>query len=200
MNDLILAKMREGDWGEVVRLMREEREGLASMPVAESMSNSGRPMPFRERFDTVRITPQKVADSVVEENGRFKALSIEGEQYKPSQRFLKGMAQRMKVPLSVFELFTPLEANRDLHQDNIRPVSLFEKTPPEADLVVLDEAHHEATQSCVLLYEKMKSEYVLITDGCGPAPENPPPYSVLWILTGDGEKPAPWGWDLRLRT
>ena len=92
-----------------------------------------------------------------------------------------------------------MEANRDLHQDNIRPVSLFEKTPPEADLVVLDEAHHEATQSCVLLYEKMKSEYVLITDGCGPAPENPPPYPVLWILTGDGEKPAPWGWDLRLR-
>lgn len=93
-----------------------------------------------------------------------------------------------------------MEANRDLHQDNIRPVSLFEKTPPEADLVVLDEAHHEATQSCVLLYEKMKSEYVLITDGCGPVPENPPPYPVLWILTGDGEKPAPWGWDLRLRT
>ena len=54
-----------------------------------------------------------------------------------------------------------MEANRDLHQDYIRPVSLFEKTPPEADLVVLDEAHHEATQSCVLLYEKMKSEYVL---------------------------------------
>ena len=54
-----------------------------------------------------------------------------------------------------------MEANRDLHQDNIRPVSLFEKTPPEADLVVLDEAHHEATQSCVLLYEKMKSDFVL---------------------------------------
>lgn len=54
-----------------------------------------------------------------------------------------------------------MEANRDLHQDYIRPVSLFEKTPPPADLVVLDEAHHEATQSCVLLYEKMKSEYVL---------------------------------------
>ena len=54
-----------------------------------------------------------------------------------------------------------MEANMALHQDNIRPVSLFAKTPPEADLVVLDEAHHEATQSCVLLYEKMKSEYVL---------------------------------------
>ena len=54
-----------------------------------------------------------------------------------------------------------MEANMALHQDTIRPVSLFEKLPPEADLVVLDEAHHEATQSCVLLYEKMKPEYVL---------------------------------------
>ena len=54
-----------------------------------------------------------------------------------------------------------MEANMDLHRDMIRPVSLFEKTPPEADLVVLDEAHHEATQSCVLLYEKMKAAYVL---------------------------------------
>ena len=104
--------MREGDWGEVVRLMREEREGAASIPIAQPMPDSERPMPFHERFDTVRITPQKVADSVVEENGRFKALSIEGEQYKPSRRFLKGMAQRMKVPLGVFELFTPLEVIR----------------------------------------------------------------------------------------
>lgn len=54
-----------------------------------------------------------------------------------------------------------MEANMDLHRDTIRPVSLFEKTPPEADLVVLDEAHHEATQSCVLLYEKMKADFVL---------------------------------------
>ena len=54
-----------------------------------------------------------------------------------------------------------MEANRDLHKDAIRPVSLFERTPPEADFVVLDEAHHEATQSCVLLYEKMKCGRVL---------------------------------------
>ena len=87
MNDLILTKMREGDWGAVVRLMREEREGAAAgeQPKAEP----GWPMPFKERFETVRITPQKVADSVVEENGRFKALSVEGEEYKPSQRDLE---------------------------------------------------------------------------------------------------------------
>ena len=54
-----------------------------------------------------------------------------------------------------------MEANMGLHQDVIRPVSLFERMPPEADFVVLDEAHHEATQTCILLYEKMRSEYVL---------------------------------------
>lgn len=54
-----------------------------------------------------------------------------------------------------------MEANRELYQDEIRPVSLFEHTPPEADFVVLDEAHHEATQSCVLLYEKMNQKWTM---------------------------------------
>ena len=54
-----------------------------------------------------------------------------------------------------------MEANRDLYGDNIRPVSLFERVPPEVELVVLDEAHHEATQSCVLLYEKMHATWTL---------------------------------------
>ncbi len=54
-----------------------------------------------------------------------------------------------------------MEANRDLYQDNIRPVSLFEKVPPEVELVVLDEAHHEATQSCVLLYERMRAKWTI---------------------------------------
>ena len=49
--------------------------------------------------------------------------------------------------------------------------------------------HSEIEPSCL----------IYITDGCGPAPDNPPPYPVLWILTGDGVKPAPWGWELRLR-
>ena len=54
-----------------------------------------------------------------------------------------------------------MEANRDFYGDNIRPVSLFERAPPEVELVVLDEAHHEATQSCVLLYEKMHATWTL---------------------------------------
>lgn len=52
-------------------------------------------------------------------------------------------------------------ANMELERSIVRPVSLFEKTPPEADIVVLDEAHHEATQSCVLLYEKIKAPLTL---------------------------------------
>ena len=54
-----------------------------------------------------------------------------------------------------------VRANADLHRDDIRPVSLFDRNPPEVDFVVLDEAHHEATQSCVLLYERMKPARVL---------------------------------------
>ena len=112
MNDLILQKMREGDWGAVVRLMREENERSGGDGAETPPTEPARPMPFHERFETVRITPQRVADSVVEEDGRFKALEIDGERFTPSQRFLKGMAQRMKVPISVFELFTPLEVVR----------------------------------------------------------------------------------------
>ncbi len=54
-----------------------------------------------------------------------------------------------------------MEVNMGLNQENIRPVSLFERYPPSADFVVLDEAHHEATQSCVLLYEKMHHTWTL---------------------------------------
>lgn len=54
-----------------------------------------------------------------------------------------------------------MEANRDLYQDDIRAVSLFDRNPPGADFVVLDEAHHEATQSCVLLYEKMRHSWTM---------------------------------------
>lgn len=108
MNDLILAKMREGDWGEVVRLMRAEYGGSPD-PTPAAPKDAPREMPFHERFETVRVTPRTVADSVVEENGRFSGITFEGERYKPSRRFLKVLAQRMKVSLSVFDLFSPLE-------------------------------------------------------------------------------------------
>lgn len=51
------------------------------------------------------------------------------------------------------------------------------------------EEHSELEPSCL----------IYITDGCGPAPEKPPRFPVLWLLTSDGERPAPWGWNLRLK-
>ena len=34
---------------------------------------------------------------------------------------------------------------------------------------------------------------IFFTDGCGPCPENKPPYPVLWMLTQFGRAPVPWG-------
>lgn len=39
---------------------------------------------------------------------------------------------------------------------------------------------------------------IYVTDGQGPAPEAPPPYPVLWILTSDGVPPAKWGTVVKL--
>jgi len=38
---------------------------------------------------------------------------------------------------------------------------------------------------------------IYLTDGIGPAPEVME-FPTLWVLTGDGEKPVPWGVELRL--
>jgi predicted metal-dependent peptidase len=38
---------------------------------------------------------------------------------------------------------------------------------------------------------------IYLTDGIGPAPEVME-FPTLWVLTADGEKPAPWGVELRL--
>lgn len=106
MNELILAKMREGDWGAVVRLMREEE-------LKRNAQTAARPRSFSERFVSIPVTPRQIAEGVVEdERGRFKAIRIEGVEYAPSGRFTKGLAQRMRVPLSVFELFPPMEVVR----------------------------------------------------------------------------------------
>jgi len=38
---------------------------------------------------------------------------------------------------------------------------------------------------------------IYLTDGIGPAPETMP-FPTLWVLTREGERPAPWGVELRL--
>ena len=43
--------------------------------------------------------------------------------------------------------------NEEYFHCDVKPVSVFAANPPKADLIILDEAHHEATQSCVNMYE-----------------------------------------------
>ncbi|MSN27339.1 MAG: hypothetical protein GJV46_15915 [Geobacter sp.] len=38
---------------------------------------------------------------------------------------------------------------------------------------------------------------IYLTDGIGPTPEKME-FPTLWVLTGDGEKPAPWGIEMRM--
>ena len=41
--------------------------------------------------------------------------------------------------------------------------------------------------------------FIYLTDGCGDAPEKPPRYPVLWVLTNDGNYPANWGKSIKLK-
>ena len=41
--------------------------------------------------------------------------------------------------------------------------------------------------------------FIYLTDGGGDAPETPPAFPVLWVLTADGGRPAAWGRSIRLK-
>ena len=53
-----------------------------------------------------------------------------------------------------------VEANQEFRLD-ITPVSMFARTAPHYDIVVLDEAHHEATSSFIRLFQDMSPTYLL---------------------------------------
>ena len=106
---------------------------------------------------TERARTSVLLESPVGSGKTYMALEI-------IHRLQKHLGRRLKVGWVAPRhhlLRQMMEANRDLYGDNIRPVSLFERVPPEVELVVLDEAHHEATQSCVRLYEKMHATWTL---------------------------------------
>jgi predicted metal-dependent peptidase len=45
--------------------------------------------------------------------------------------------------------------------------------------------------------QPLPAAVIYLTDGIGPAPEQME-FPTLWVLTGEGEKPAPWGVEMRL--
>ena len=54
-----------------------------------------------------------------------------------------------------------MEVNDAYFHCDITPVSVFDRDPPPADMMILDEAHHEATQSCVTMYERTGNRWTL---------------------------------------
>ena len=53
------------------------------------------------------------------------------------------------------------EINNKFFNCDINYVSFFNKEPPVADMLVIDEAHHEATQSVIDMYENSKNAITL---------------------------------------
>ena len=45
--------------------------------------------------------------------------------------------------------------------------------------------------------QPLPAAVIYLTDGIGPVPEQMD-FPTLWVLTGDGEKPAPWGVEMRM--
>jgi len=43
----------------------------------------------------------------------------------------------------------------------IEPISMFDKDPPKVDLLVIDEAQHDATDSCAHLHNTIKPKFIL---------------------------------------
>ncbi len=83
-------------------------------------------------------------------------------------RVIRALRERLGRPVRVvwaaprrLLLEQVAEANAAFGGEDVHPVTIFEKYPPKADLLVLDEAHHEATQSCVLLYERVGASLAL---------------------------------------
>ena len=54
-----------------------------------------------------------------------------------------------------------MELNAAFFHCDVVPLSVFCSNPPPADLLILDEAHHEATQSCVNMYERTGNRLTL---------------------------------------
>ena len=58
--------------------------------------------------------------------------------------------------------------NLEFFHCKLNYISVFNNNPPRADLIVLDEAHHEATQSCLAMYEKTEN---ILTLGLSATPQ-----------------------------
>ncbi len=85
--------------------IRELKRGVEQVDFTISQND----IDLGERFEAMGISPRELVYRLDADNGSLRGIIVDGERYTLSQRFLKGLATRMKVPYTIFNLFTPLE-------------------------------------------------------------------------------------------
>ena len=93
-----------------------------------------KPEDYGSRFDTIHCTPKLLRDCLDSDETTLHGIIVDGERFHLSNRFLKSMATRLKVPYAVFSLFTPLEV---IHR-------AAERNPEMSLRLTLDHAQNEA--------------------------------------------------------
>ena len=64
------------------------------------------------RFEALDLSPGDLAERAVAEGPELKAIRLDGVDYEVTGRFIKGLAQRLHVSQSIFQLFEPGEVLR----------------------------------------------------------------------------------------
>lgn len=81
----------------------------ASMEPPAKAKTSAAAEDYGSRFDTIHCTPRLLRDTLDADAQKIHGIIVDGERFRLSDRFMKSLATRLKVPYAVFNLFTPLE-------------------------------------------------------------------------------------------
>ena len=73
---------------------------------------------FGSQFDPVPVTPAGLVNLLDYDDRNLASLTFDGERYRLTDRFHRGLAKQLDVPYKVFNLFTPEEAMKTIY-DNV---------------------------------------------------------------------------------
>lgn len=88
---------------------RAIREHMREETPATFTIKSGKEDDFTDRFEPIAVSPRELVEQLDADVNSLRGIIVDGERYFVSSRFLKGLASRMKVPCTIFNLFSPLE-------------------------------------------------------------------------------------------
>lgn len=89
---------------DVAYAIRKMMEKNLIAPISDSENDE-----FIDRFEPIPISPRELVNRLDADDNSLKGIIVDGERYSISPRFIKGLAARMRVPCTIFTLFTPLE-------------------------------------------------------------------------------------------